>query len=122
MVIEVCMSLRKSPTMTPARLAANRLNALKSTGPRTARGKAQSRMNALRSGVSSPFMLNLVNTLLEAPPCAFEQTVAAVLTPQQARNPVIADAVEVFRKGNWRSNRDFRGSSEREECKRTNLF
>jgi hypothetical protein len=116
------MSLRKSPTMTPARLAANRLNALNSTGPRTARGKAQSRMNALRSGVSSLFMLNLVNTLLAAPPCAFEQTVAAVLTPQQARNPVIADAVEVFRQGNWLSSRDFRGSSEREERRRTTSF
>ena len=37
--------------MTPARLAANRRNARKSTGPRTARGKAQSRMNGLKSGV-----------------------------------------------------------------------
>ena len=33
------MSLRKSPTLTPALLEANRRNARKSTGPRTARGR-----------------------------------------------------------------------------------
>jgi len=33
------MALLKSRPMTPARLAANRRNARKSTGPRTAQGK-----------------------------------------------------------------------------------
>ena len=42
--------LRKSPTRTEAFLAANRRNALKSTGPRTARGKAWSCMNNLKHG------------------------------------------------------------------------
>ena len=44
------MSLVKSPRMTPAKLAANRANALKSTGPRTWRGKGQVALNALRHG------------------------------------------------------------------------
>jgi hypothetical protein len=48
------VSLRKSPTLTPALLAANRRNAKKSTGPRTARGKAWSRLNSLRHGCHSP--------------------------------------------------------------------
>ena len=44
------MSLRKSPSRTPAFLAANRLNALKSTGPRTACGKARSSLNSFKHG------------------------------------------------------------------------
>ena len=37
---------------SPARLAANRANALKSTGPRTAGGKEASRLNAYRHGLA----------------------------------------------------------------------
>ncbi len=44
------MSLRRSPQLTPASLAARRANALRSTGPRTAAGKARSCLNALRDG------------------------------------------------------------------------
>ncbi len=44
------MSLRRSPQLTPASLAARRANALHSTGPRTAAGKARSCLNALRHG------------------------------------------------------------------------
>ena len=38
-------------TASPAQIAANRLNALKSTGPRTPEGKARSRANALKHGL-----------------------------------------------------------------------
>ena len=44
------MSLRKSPRITPALLAANRSNALRSTGPRTAAGMQVSKFNALKHG------------------------------------------------------------------------
>jgi hypothetical protein len=47
------MSLRKPPTIAPARIEANRSNAQKSTRPRTVRGKAQVRFNALKTGVHS---------------------------------------------------------------------
>ena len=84
------MFLRKSPTMTPARLAANRLNAQHSTGPRTARGKAQSQMNGLRGGGRSPVLRNLVGALLQAPACAVDRTAPEVLTPEQAAHSLFA--------------------------------
>jgi hypothetical protein len=48
------MSLRKSPTRTPALLAANRANAQKSTGPRTPEGKIRVAPKALRHGFQAP--------------------------------------------------------------------
>ena len=39
-------------TCSPARLAANRANALKSTGPKTPEGKARSRRNGLKHGLT----------------------------------------------------------------------
>jgi len=47
---EVFVCLRKSPFRSPALLAANRANSLKSTGPRTPQGKARSSLNALEHG------------------------------------------------------------------------
>ena len=44
------MSLRRSPRLTPVFLAANRANAQKSTGPRTAPGKQRSARDAFRTG------------------------------------------------------------------------
>ena len=44
------MSLRQSPQLTPASLAARRTNARKSTGPRTPHGKARVALNALKHG------------------------------------------------------------------------
>src|SRR4051812_19985538 len=39
-------------TASPAQLAANRANSLQSTGPRTPEGKARSRGNALKHGLT----------------------------------------------------------------------
>ncbi len=89
------MSLRKNP-LTPARLEANRRNARKSTGPRTARGKSQSRLNRLRSGGRSRLYEDLLKALVDAPPCAVLETARAVLTPAQMAHPLFADLVETF--------------------------
>src|SRR5271163_4099481 len=91
------MSLRRSPTRTPAFLEANRRNAQKSTGPRTRRGKAHSSLNALRQGLRSRAYGNLWLELFDAPPCSVDCTAAAILTPQQAAHPLFAEAVDQFR-------------------------
>ncbi|MFZ0964798.1 MAG: hypothetical protein WAO35_28405 [Terriglobia bacterium] len=91
------MSLCKPLTVSPARIAANRRNAQKSTGPRTARGKAQSRMNGLREGGRSRPYHHLMLALLDAPPCAVHKTARAILTPEQAAHPLFAELVEMFR-------------------------
>jgi predicted membrane metal-binding protein len=88
--------LRKSP-LTPARLEANRRNAQKSTGPRTALGKSQSRLNGVRNGGRSRLYRDLLLALADAPPGAVIQTARAALTPAQARHPLFAELVEIFR-------------------------
>ena len=57
------MALRRSPLLTPASLAARRANALKSTGPRTERGKQRTRLNRLLHGGR----LRLIPTLARQP-------------------------------------------------------
>ncbi len=90
------MSLRKSPTVTPASLKANRRNARKSTGSRALRGKAQSGLNALRTGLSLPLCDDLCCALIDARPGAVEQT-AVIVTPETAAHHVFAETVEAFR-------------------------
>ena len=55
--------LRRSPRLTPAALAARRANALKSTGPRTERGKARVALNPLKHG---RYAVNLPERLARA--------------------------------------------------------
>lgn len=50
--------------VTERMIAANRANARRSTGPRTVRGKAQSRLNGLRDGHSSRLYLNYIEMWL----------------------------------------------------------
>jgi hypothetical protein len=87
------MSLRKSPTRTPAFLEAIRRNAQKSTGPWTVRGKAQSCLNRLKTGERSRVYRRLWLGLLDAPPCAIERTACTLLTREQAAHPVFAELV-----------------------------
>jgi len=86
------MSLRKSPTLTPALLASNRANARKSTGPRTARGKAWSRLNHLKSGARSPEYISFFEALLNAPPCRMRVTAEALLGSKLAQHPLYKEA------------------------------
>ena len=89
------MSLRKSPTLTPALLAANRRNAAKSTGPHTARGKAWSRLNRLQHGGRSREYLNLFRALLQAPPGRVAATAHALLARKPALHPAFVKIAEL---------------------------
>ena len=89
------MSLRKSPSRTAAFLAAQRRNARKSTGPRTARGKTQSGLNGLKHGVYSPRWKNLLASCFLAPPGAEYRVALAALTPEQVAHPVFARQLDV---------------------------
>jgi hypothetical protein len=89
------MSLRKSPTRTPAFLEAIRRNAQKSTGPWTVRGKGRSCLNRLKTGERSRVYRRLWWGLLNPPPCAIEQTARTVLNRQQAAHPVFAELVDL---------------------------
>jgi len=100
------MSLRKSPTVNSAALAANRRNATRSTGPRTAAGKSRARRNALRHGrraasdVSCETMLALGEN-----PEEFENLYQTLLRAYEPADPLWAKLVEDLAKLYWRRGR-----------------
>jgi hypothetical protein len=83
------------PAISPRKLAANRANALKSTGPRTADGKAIARQNALKHGF---FSCDVVNPVLDGPRRVeeFNAILNALLEeydPQSVRERILIDEV-----------------------------
>ncbi len=92
------MPLRKPPTLTAARLTANRRNAQKSTGPRTEPGKARSRLNGLRPDGACRSIGRFSGSWL-MPPCSVNSVVAShMLTLEEASHPVFASIVDLFRR------------------------
>ncbi len=89
------MSLRKSPCLTPALLASNWRNAKKSTGPRTARGKASSRLNHMRNGRHLPEYLSLVTSLFNAPPGRVGATAQALLSSKRVAHFLFTEIAEI---------------------------
>jgi hypothetical protein len=90
------MSLLKPRVSSPARIAANRRNARKSTGPRSARGKAQSRLNRLRNGSRSRLYQDLMWKLMDAPPGAVARMARTAMTPELAAHPLFAELAQIF--------------------------
>ncbi len=88
------MSLRKSPTLTPALLASNRRNSRKSTGPRTARGKAFSRLNRLRHGQRSPEYVQFFKAVLDAPLGEVGRTVRTFFMSREVIHPMFVEFAE----------------------------
>ena len=144
------MTLRKSATKTPACVApglspapaalkrggtswldANHNYVQESAGPSTARGKAQPRLNGpripvpagkVRSGSYGRFYLILVQTLLEAPPCAINETARVALSPDQASHRLFAVAAEIARQAEIAVAENLRRGRAWQESRKKNSF
>jgi hypothetical protein len=91
---------------TAAQIAANRRNALRSTGPRTAAGKAVSSRNALRHGLTAR-----ATVVLDEDPQDFERLRAELwteLAPRDAREELL---VETVVQAAWRMRRAWRAEA-----------
>ena len=80
------MSLCKPLTVSPAWIEANRCNVQEYPGPRAARCKVQSPMNALCDGGRSPLYRDLRQALFDAPPGAMDKAVRTPITPSSMEN------------------------------------
>ena len=91
------MSVLKPPAWTPPRLDAQRPNTPRSTCPRTARGKAQSRTTSLRIGTRSRPDQDLILKLRDALPGAVDRMAPAALTPSHAAHPCLDEGPQILR-------------------------
>jgi hypothetical protein len=83
------------PALSPRKLAAQRANALKSTGPRTSQGKEIARQNSLKHGF---FSCDVVNAVLDGPARLDEfstmlDALLAEYDPQSVRERILIDEV-----------------------------
>jgi len=83
---------------TAAQIEANRLNALKSTGPRTERGKARAKLNALKHGMTARTMMPV---LPQEDPKELEDRTQQAITAMKPRNPVELDLVRRAVRLSW---------------------
>lgn len=87
---------------TEKQVAANRRNAEKSTGPRTVGGKEKSRLNAVKSGLSSPSGVAVLPTESQEEFEAFHDALLADLKPVGALQEELATG---FIEDSWRLRR-----------------
>jgi len=90
------MPLRKPYGSAFARLAANRRKVRKSTSPRSARGRVQSRLNRLWDGSRSRFFQDLRWMFMDGPPAAVAGTARTTMTPELAKHPLFAELGRIF--------------------------
>jgi hypothetical protein len=85
---------------TPAQILANRANAQKSTGPRTAEGKAASRLNALKHGLDAASLI-----LPGEDPAAYEALAAGYRDEFRPRTPSENFHVDTMIRADWSKRR-----------------
>src|SRR5262245_6266467 len=83
-------------TVTEKRIAANRANAAKSTGPKTAEGKAHSSQNALKHGVCASIV-----TLRNEDPVAFDAAAEDYMSRFKPQDEVERDMVYQMVAATW---------------------
>jgi hypothetical protein len=88
---------------TEAKIAANRQNALKSTGPRTERGKERARLNALRHGMTAKQLVASDEDFGDF--ARFSAELRATLAPADAVEEQLVDGIVV---STWRLRRAWR--------------
>jgi hypothetical protein len=89
-----------SPTSSDARIAANRANAQKSTGPKTPEGKARSSINAFRHGLTGRVIILPEEDLEEYK--VFSKELLASFAPE---TPLERQYAQTFVDTQWRLNR-----------------
>jgi hypothetical protein len=85
---------------SPAQYAANRLNAEKSTGPTSPRGKARSSMNALRHGLTARVVV-----LPSEDMAAYNEFSKEMVASLDAQTPVERQFAQTVADNQWRINR-----------------
>ena len=92
--------MNQTPELSEARLAANRENAQKSTGPKTPEGKAKSSLNAVKCGLTG-------NTVLFASESAarYDAYIRSYEGQYQPVGPKECDLVQSIADLHWRLNR-----------------
>lgn len=88
---------------TDAQIRANRLNAMRSTGPRTQEGKDRARFNALKHGLAAECVV-----LPSEDMGAYFELRAALLSQYQPQNPAEIFLVDQMAQNWWRLNRSRR--------------
>ena len=98
------MVSRKSSTTSPAKIAANRRNALKSTGPRTAAGKRRAMLNAVTRDVCPEEFERQLRARGENPWefCRLHRDLIAIFRPQDRADVLATQSLAPKRRGRRR--------------------
>src|ERR1700682_4198611 len=85
---------------SPAQYVANRLNAVKSTGPASPKGKVRSSLNALRHGLTARVVILPTEDM-----AAYQAFSKEIVDSLDARTPVERQFAQTVADNQWRINR-----------------
>ena len=100
----------EAPEISPRKLEANRKNALKSTGPKTPKGKRSSSRNALKHGILSRELV-VADGEGKENPLEYEQLFAELTEDLQPQGRIELSLVETVAVCDWRFRRTLRAEA-----------